>query len=53
MPEEIPKKDSLDSMEGLPRQDIPVEFVGDQEERIEVKQTEAKKERVGKGESSL
>lgn len=53
MSEKMPKKDSPDSMEGLPRQDIPVEFVGDEEEKIEVKQTKAKKERVKRGERSL
>lgn len=42
MPEEMPKKDSLDSMEGLPRQDIPVRYEEDAEQTIPVEP--AKKE---------
>lgn len=43
MPGEMPKKDSLDSMEDLPRQDILVEFVPSEEEKIKVKQAKVRK----------
>lgn len=53
MSEEMQKKGSSDSMEGLPRQDIPVKFAPDKEERIDVKQTkEKKKKEVGKEEEN-
>lgn len=47
MSEEIPKKNSLDSMEGLPQQDIPVEF--DEGERREIKITDAELRRTDLG----
>lgn len=43
MPKEMPKKDSLNSMGGLPRQDIPLTFSEDAKEDIEVKQSDSKK----------
>lgn len=48
MPEEIPKRNSLDSIEGLPRQDIPVSFY--EGERKEIKIADAELRRTDLGE---
>ena len=56
MPEEMPKKDSLDSMEGLPRQDIPLKYVEDAKQTIlvermeETEKAEKTKAQKGRGE---